>query len=129
VNASHAIKDAGTIAISTETIYANSYLSLQSGSTDNGLFTVLTITDSGKGMSKEEQAHIFEPFYTSRPRGKGVGLDLSTVYGIVKQNNGFLHVSSKLNNGTTFKSYLPASEPPSPKSRKRALTDIRSIPM
>ena len=107
VNARDAITDVGKVAIYTEnSVLDETYCALHPGSFP-GEYVRLIVSDDGRGMDEETLSHLFEPFFTTKDVGQGTGLGLATVYGIVKQNGGFIDVCSEPDKGTTFTIYLP----------------------
>lgn len=107
VNARDAIAGVGKVTIETENaIFDESYCAYHAGFLA-GEYVMLAVSDDGSGMDKETIDQIFEPFFTSKGVGKGSGLGLSMVYGIVKQNSGFINVYSEPGKGTTFRIYVP----------------------
>ncbi len=107
LNAKDALNDKGTITITTGTASINQTLCEHQPELIPGEYITLTISDDGQGMDNETLTNIFEPFYTRKEMGKGQGLGMATVYGIIEQNNGFINVASEPDVGTCITIYLP----------------------
>ncbi len=110
VNGRDAISGFGQISLKTENTSLDAPFLPSLAAAAPGDYVLLTVSDNGAGMSRETIGSIFEPFFTTKELGKGTGLGLATVYGIVKQNGGFIDVESELGQGATFNVYLPRHE-------------------
>jgi CheY-like chemotaxis protein len=125
VNARDAMPNGGRVTIKTSLEVINR----TGGPTDpeerKGDYVCLTFSDTGTGMDTHTLTRIFEPFFTTKPVGKGTGLGLSTVFGIVRQHQGWVEVESKPNQGTTFRIYFPASKERAEKATPQTDTTLR----
>jgi signal transduction histidine kinase/ActR/RegA family two-component response regulator len=112
VNARDAMPCGGQLLITTEGVSLGAAYARTNPEARAGEFVCLSVSDTGTGIAPEHLERVFEPFFTTKEPGKGTGLGLATVYGIVKQHQGWVEVSSRVGEGTTFKIFLPAIPPP-----------------
>jgi PAS domain S-box-containing protein len=129
INAKDAMPNGGVLSIKTYNYEykADNYDPLKSFGAKEERYAVIGISDTGIGMPEEIQKRIFEPFFTTKEKGKGTGMGLAMVYGVIKNHNGFITVDSKINAGSTFTIYLPAVESMQVEKRKKDISDNQDI--
>jgi len=112
VNARDAMRDGGELRIETKNVSVDAEAASRYPTFVPGDYAALVVSDNGTGMTKEVQSHLFDPFFTTKELGRGTGLGLSTVYGIIKQSGGYIWVDTEVGRGSSFSIYFPAVDAP-----------------
>jgi signal transduction histidine kinase len=126
INARDAMPHGGQLTIETANVELDESYARSNKYLPPGSYVMLSFSDNGCGMDADTRARVFDPFFTTKVPGKGTGLGMSTVFGIVKQNSGYIVVESELNSGASFKIYFPPTQDhtltdASPSRKKRVL--------
>jgi PAS domain S-box-containing protein len=124
VNAAHAMPNGGTLIFETRDVRLDAGFCARHANIEPGDYVLLTVSDTGHGMSKDVQARIYEPFFTTKQVGEGTGLGLSVVFGILREHKGLITCQSDVGAGTTFQIYLPAAQ----ESELKALSSVAERP-
>ncbi|HYG34317.1 MAG TPA: PAS domain S-box protein, partial [Clostridia bacterium] len=126
VNARDAMPGGGRLTIQTSSRLFTPEQARQNPDSQPGAYVCLTVSDTGCGIPEENIRHIFEPFFTTKPVGKGTGLGLATVYGILQQHRGWIEVESRVHHGTTFRTFWPADT--RERAKEKPASDSRDLP-
>ncbi|MDC8445391.1 MAG: PAS domain-containing protein [Nitrosomonas sp.] len=110
LNARDAMKDGGRLTIETANTCIDENYATQHGDLQSGQYVMLAVSDTGSGIDPQHLSHVFDPFYTTKAKGKGTGLGLAMVYGFIKQSGGHVNIYSEVGQGTTVKLYLPQTQ-------------------
>ena len=125
LNARDAMPDGGTLAVETKNVELSAAYARQNPEASAGPHTLLCVSDTGMGMTRDVREKLFEPFFTTKKRAEGAGMGLSSIYGIVRQSGGHISVSTEPGQGTRFEVYLPRNESPDAEAGKPAMTRAR----